>query len=303
MSRRKQVNPQHLSLTHRETLQEANHDPGTASPSPSADSSTPSPRRTGPGEHDLLTCGQCQTNFPLGDILVFIEHKRRLCRGLRSPSGSFSKPGELGGTNGLVISPRARLLDLGRGPVEVGVQVSPGGEGDEERRLTPAKGICPKQERGDKDEPSSYICTSCKQTFTSAWFLLQHAQHTHGIRIYLDHHMANASLTPRMALPPPPGADSLPRSPLPTFLGDTNNPFHLLRMAAPLLREHPPPPGYMETRLPATPPFVSPPPPPRPPLERLGPEEMGLLSQHPSAFERVMRMAPMDPLQWTSQGV
>uniref|UniRef100_A0A8C6SL68 Im:7142702 n=1 Tax=Neogobius melanostomus TaxID=47308 RepID=A0A8C6SL68_9GOBI len=137
------------------------------------------PRRTGPGEHDLLTCGQCQTNFPLGDILVFIEHKRRLCRGLRSPSG-------------------------GPVPVEVGIQVTPGGEDDHERRLTPAKGICPKQERGDKDEPSSYICTSCKQTFTSAWFLLQHAQNTHGIRIYLDNHLVNASLTPRMALPPPP---------------------------------------------------------------------------------------------------
>uniref|UniRef100_A0A667YQI1 BCL11 transcription factor B b n=1 Tax=Myripristis murdjan TaxID=586833 RepID=A0A667YQI1_9TELE len=214
----------------------------------------------------------CQTNFPLGDILVFIEHKRRLCRGVRSH-------------------------ELGRGPVpvEVGIQVTPGGEEDEVRRLTPAKGICPKQERGDKDEPSSYICTTCKQTFTSAWFLLQHAQHTHGIRIYLDNHPVNCSLTPRMALPPPPGADALPRSPLPTFLGDTSNPFHLLRMAAPLLRDHPPPPGYMETRLPATPPFVSPPPPPRHPLERLGPEEMGLLSQHPSAFERVMRMTPMDP--------
>uniref|UniRef100_A0A8C6SHH2 Im:7142702 n=1 Tax=Neogobius melanostomus TaxID=47308 RepID=A0A8C6SHH2_9GOBI len=164
--------------------------------SPRAAPSTPSPRRTGPGEHDLLTCGQCQTNFPLGDILVFIEHKRRLCRGLRSPSG-------------------------GPVPVEVGIQVTPGGEDDHERRLTPAKGICPKQERGglsteqlslhaqvvakaDKDEPSSYICTSCKQTFTSAWFLLQHAQNTHGIRIYLDNHLVNASLTPRMALPPPP---------------------------------------------------------------------------------------------------
>uniref|UniRef100_A0A1A8SAH3 B-cell CLL/lymphoma 11B (Zinc finger protein) n=2 Tax=Nothobranchius rachovii TaxID=451742 RepID=A0A1A8SAH3_9TELE len=198
---------------------------------------------------------------------------------------------------GLSISPRARSLEIRRCsiPVEVGIQVTPGGEEDLERRLTPARGICPKQEKGDKDEPSSYICTSCKQTFTSAWFLLQHAQNTHGIRIYLDNHPANCSLTPRMALPPPPGVEALPRSPLPTFLGDTNNPFHILRMAAPLLREHPHPPGYMETRLPATPPFVSPPPPPRPPLERLGPEEMGLLSQHPSAFERVMRMTPMEP--------
>uniref|UniRef100_A0A3B3UCU7 BCL-11A-like CCHC zinc finger domain-containing protein n=1 Tax=Poecilia latipinna TaxID=48699 RepID=A0A3B3UCU7_9TELE len=101
--------------------------------------STPSPRRMGPGEHDLLTCGQCQTNFPLGDILVFIEHKRRLCRGPGGGGpGAFSKPGEAGGIMGSL-------------PVEVGIQVTPGGEEDEHRRLTPAKGICPKQEKGGTD--------------------------------------------------------------------------------------------------------------------------------------------------------
>lgn len=101
-----------------------------------------------------MTCGQCQTNFPLGDILVFIEHKRRLCRGPSGGPGTFSKPGEAGGIMGIPISPRARSLELGRGsiPVEVGIQVTPGGEEDEQRRLTPAKGICPKQEKGDKDE-------------------------------------------------------------------------------------------------------------------------------------------------------
>ncbi|XP_064781811.1 B-cell lymphoma/leukemia 11B-like isoform X1 [Oncorhynchus masou masou] len=301
MSRRKQGNPQHLPLSQRETIRpEANHELGVGTRSPEPSTPSPTPRRAGPGEHDLLTCGRCQTKFPLGDILVFIEHKRRRCSvGGRAPGG-FSKPGERG---------NPVLLRGGAVPVEVGVQVTPHGEEEEERRLTPAKGICPKQERGNtgKDEPSSYICTSCKQTFTSAWFLLQHAQHTHGIRIYLDTHPSNYTLTPRMALPPPMGGgDSLPRSPLPTFLGDTSNSFHLLRMAAPLLREHHPhhpqhphhprpPPGYLDTRLPATPPFVRPPP-PRHLLERLGPEEMGsLLFQHPSAFERVMRLAPMDP--------
>ncbi|XP_059897571.1 B-cell lymphoma/leukemia 11A-like [Gadus macrocephalus] len=149
MSRRKQVNPQHLSLSHRETIEsaaETNHESRAGSPPPESATPSPSPRRAGPGEHDLLTCGQCQTNFPLGDILVFIEHKRRLCRGAGIGPRSFSKPGENGGP----LSARARSLDLGRGPVpvEVGIQTTPGGEGNEERRLTPAKGICPKQERG-----------------------------------------------------------------------------------------------------------------------------------------------------------
>ncbi|XP_030581530.1 B-cell lymphoma/leukemia 11B-like [Archocentrus centrarchus] len=146
---------------------------------------------------------------------------------------------------------------------------------------------------GGRDEPSSYICTTCKQPFPSAWFLLQHAQNTHGIRIYLESSPSSTALTPRLTMPPPMGNDSIPQSPLTNFLGD-NNPFHLLRMTGPLLRE--PPPGFVENRLPSTPPFVSPPPrhhldPHR--LERLSAEEMGLISQHPSAFERVMRLTPM----------
>ncbi|XP_068574437.1 B-cell lymphoma/leukemia 11A-like isoform X2 [Cebidichthys violaceus] len=32
-------------------------------------------------EQDLLTCGQCQATFPLADILLFIEHKRKRCHG------------------------------------------------------------------------------------------------------------------------------------------------------------------------------------------------------------------------------
>ncbi len=93
----------------------------------------------GAGESDLLTCGQCQTNFPLGDILVFIEHKRRLCPG---PSACFDKPTDCGGSP----SPRAPQPEVCRrsGPVEVGIQVTPGEE--EGKRLTPARGICPKQE-------------------------------------------------------------------------------------------------------------------------------------------------------------
>ncbi|KAL0963155.1 hypothetical protein UPYG_G00350430 [Umbra pygmaea] len=204
MSRRKQGNPQHLSLSQRETIRpEANHESGVehCSLEPSTPSPTSTQRRAGPGEHDLLTCGSCQTNFPLGDILVFIEHKRRLCRGAGHAPEGFSKPGE------------RRSPALSRGgavPVEVGVQVTPHGGEEEERRMTPAKGICPKQERGNpgKDEPSSYVCTTCKQTFTSAWFLLQHAQHNHGIRIYLDTHPN--SYTPHPPPPPPMGGDSSP---------------------------------------------------------------------------------------------
>ncbi|MBN3294852.1 BC11B protein, partial [Amia calva] len=287
-------------------------------------------------------------NFPLGEILVFIEHKKKQCNGLISGPGCYEKSVDRGSPS----PPRSELRKVVE-PVEIGIQVTP--EEEDERLLTPTKGICPKQENitavftfsmysrliqtalggtyrtlskplrercptlmdkpsfvgglifdviscflkafillfiAGREEPTSYICTTCKQPFNSAWFLLQHAQNTHGIRIYLDTNPSSTSLTPRITIPPPMGAESIPPSPLTNFLGD-NNPFHLLRMTGPVLRE---PPGFVENRLPNTPPFVSPPPrhhldPHR--LERLSAEEMGLISQHPSAFERVMRLTPM----------
>ena len=102
----------------------------------SPDPSLVSPVAGAAGERDLLTCGQCQTNFPLGDILAFIEHKRRLCRGT---GGCYEKPGDRGSGSSSPSPPRA-------GPVEIGIQVTPFGEEDEHKRLTPARGICPKQE-------------------------------------------------------------------------------------------------------------------------------------------------------------
>ncbi|KAK3562707.1 hypothetical protein QTP86_005607 [Hemibagrus guttatus] len=246
------------------------------------------PLPPGLGDHDLLTCGQCQETFPLGHILLFIEHKKKQCHGPAGAHGCYDKMADRSSPS----PPRTELRKVEE-PVEIGIQVTP--EDEDERLLTPLKGICPKQESGlaGRDEPSSYVCTTCKQPFPSAWFLLQHAQNTHGMRIYLEPNGSNTSLTPRITLPPPIGAESIPQSPLTNFLGE-NNPFHLLRMTGPLLRE--PTPGFVENRLPNTPPFVSPPPrhhldPHR--LERLSAEEMGLISQHPSAFERVMRLTPM----------
>ncbi|XP_038602007.1 B-cell lymphoma/leukemia 11B isoform X3 [Tachyglossus aculeatus] len=230
---------------------------------------------------DLLTCGQCQMNFPLGDILIFIEHKKKQCSGTlgacyeKSLDKSSPPP-----------SSRSELRKVSE-PVEIGIQVTPD---EDDRLLTPTKGICPKQENiAGKDEPSSYICTTCKQPFNSAWFLLQHAQNTHGFRIYLETSPSNSSLTPRITIPPPLGPEAVAQSPLMNFLGD-NNPFSLLRMTGPILRDHP---GFGEGRIPNTPPLFSPPPRHHLDPHRLSAEEMGLVAQHPSAFDRVMRLNPM----------
>ncbi|XP_056446603.1 B-cell lymphoma/leukemia 11B-like [Gadus chalcogrammus] len=44
-------------------------------------------------DHDLLTCGQCQSTFPLRDIVLFIEHKKKQCQAGPPPiaNGCFDK--------------------------------------------------------------------------------------------------------------------------------------------------------------------------------------------------------------------
>ncbi|XP_062947104.1 B-cell lymphoma/leukemia 11B isoform X4 [Cynocephalus volans] len=282
MSRRKQGNPQHLSQ--RELITQAEHveatileeDEGLEIEEPSGLG-----LMVGGPDPDLLTCGQCQMNFPLGDILVFIEHKKKQCGG--SLGACYDKGLDKGSPP---PSSRSELRKVSE-PVEIGIQVTPD---EDDHLLSPTKGICPKQENlAGKDEPSSYICTTCKQPFNSAWFLLQHAQNTHGFRIYLEPGPASSSLTPRLTIPPPLGPEAVAQSPLMNFLGDSN-PFNLLRMTGPILRDHP---GFGEGRLPGTPPLFSPPPRHHLDPHRLSAEEMGLVAQHPSAFDRVMRLNPM----------
>ncbi|XP_013217685.2 B-cell lymphoma/leukemia 11B isoform X4 [Ictidomys tridecemlineatus] len=281
MSRRKQGNPQHLSQ--RELITQADHveaaileeDEGLEIEEPSGLG-----LMVGGPDPDLLTCGQCQMNFPLGDILVFIEHKKKQC------GGSLGACYDKGLDKGSPPPSRSELRKVSE-PVEIGIQVTPD---EDDHLLSPTKGICPKQENiAGKDEPSSYICTTCKQPFNSAWFLLQHAQNTHGFRIYLEPGPASSSLTPRLTIPPPLGPEAVAQSPLMNFLGDSS-PFNLLRMTGPILRDHP---GFGEGRLPGTPPLFSPPPRHHLDPHRLSAEEMGLVAQHPSAFDRVMRLNPM----------
>ena len=143
-----------------------------------------------------------------------------------------------------------------------------------------------------KDEPSSYTCTTCKQPFTSAWFLLQHAQNTHGLRIYLESEHGSP-LTPRVGIPSGLGAECPSQPPLHGIHIADNNPFNLLRIPGSVSREAS---GLAEGRFPPTPPLFSPPPrhhldPHR--IERLGAEEMALATHHPSAFDRVLRLNPM----------
>ncbi|KAM9712137.1 B-cell lymphoma/leukemia 11B isoform 3-T3 [Dama dama] len=283
MSRRKQGNPQHLSQREIITPEPEHVEAAILEEDEGLEIEEPGSLglMVGGPDPDLLTCGQCQMNFPLGDILVFIEHKKKQCGG--SLGACYDKGLDKGSPP---PSSRSELRKVSE-PVEIGIQVTPD---EDDHLLSPTKGVCPKQENlTGKDEPSSYICTTCKQPFNSAWFLLQHAQNTHGFRIYLEPGPASSSLTPRLTIPPPLGPEAVAQSPLMNFLGDSN-PFNLLRMTGPILRDHP---GFGEGRLPGTPPLFSPPPRHHLDPHRLSAEEMGLVAQHPSAFDRVMRLNPM----------
>ncbi|XP_046886167.1 B-cell lymphoma/leukemia 11A-like [Hypomesus transpacificus] len=152
MSRRKQGKPQHLSkrdfspeppsavgssLEHSERCSERSY--------PSEEQGAGSLARVGsrahPPEQDLLTCGQCQSTFPLADILLFIEHKRKRCYGPPCLARGLDKPPSP--SPGLALTPSPALSLHRHRPVEVGVQATPL---DHDDRLSSPRGICPKQE-------------------------------------------------------------------------------------------------------------------------------------------------------------
>ncbi|KAL6110501.1 bcl11a [Pungitius sinensis] len=285
MSRRKQGKPQHLSK------REFSPEPlsGVLPEEDSQDSPRLGVAHAEPlkGDQDLLTCGQCHSRFPLADILLFIEHKRRQCQGGlcvdkpvdRPPSSPLASPLS---TSSSLSRTHHQHPRRARHPVEVAVQVSPR---DEDCLSAPLQGIIPKQENvTDKDEPSSYICTTCKQPFTSAWFLLQHAQNTHGFRIYLES-KPGSPLTPRVAAAPGMGGDcASSQPPLHAVHLADGSPYSLLRMpGSGSGRDSASTPR--EGRYPRTPPLFSP-----PPRHHLSPDELALATHHPSAFDRVMRL-------------
>lgn len=98
-------------------------------------------------DHDLLTCGQCQMTLPLGEILLFIEHKRKQCQTGPLPADCYEKMDEPEGGGGGRSPPQQNLQQALRGeprkvlePVEIGIQVTP----EEEKK--PTKALNPKQE-------------------------------------------------------------------------------------------------------------------------------------------------------------
>ncbi|XP_062304893.1 B-cell lymphoma/leukemia 11A-like [Osmerus eperlanus] len=148
MSRRKQGKPQHLSK------REFSPEPLSAVGPDEDPQDSP---RLGPHHHgrgvrdppkwdqDLLTCGQCHARFPLSDILLFIEHKRRQCRGGLCSDKPLDRPPSAPLASPLPApSPHGRLQQPRRAAAEPAVQVSP--RDDRDCLSAPPQGIIPKQE-------------------------------------------------------------------------------------------------------------------------------------------------------------
>uniref|UniRef100_A0A8C5A1C8 BCL-11A-like CCHC zinc finger domain-containing protein n=1 Tax=Gadus morhua TaxID=8049 RepID=A0A8C5A1C8_GADMO len=129
MSRRKQGKPQHLSKR-------------DFTPEPVsgvlAEEELLDPPRLGEalkGDPDLLTCGQCHARFPLADILLFIQHKRRQCQGrLCNDKQAPDRP---------PASPHPQHPRRACHPVDAASQVSPYAR---DCLSAPTQGIIPKQE-------------------------------------------------------------------------------------------------------------------------------------------------------------
>ncbi|XP_026870751.2 BAF chromatin remodeling complex subunit BCL11A b [Electrophorus electricus] len=224
-------------------------------------------------DQDLLTCGQCHSRFPLSDILIFIEHKRKQCQ----DHICMEKAGEQ------QLSPPHSGLRQACVPVEVAVQMSPN---KEECLSSTLRGICPKRENiTENEEPSSYTCITCVQPFSTAWFLLKHAQNTHGFHIYLESE-PGGPLTPRVASASDMVGDCGSQPPLhATYLVDSS-PFNLMT-----IQSRDDASATMEGQYPRTPPLFSP-----PPHHHMSTDDVTLAHHHPSTFDRVMRLnsVPLD---------
>lgn len=62
--------------------------------------------------------------------------------------------------------------------------------------LKKSKEVVDAESNTTHSEPSYYICSTCKLRLYSAWRLLQHAQNSHGFKIYLDSSISSNSSSP-----------------------------------------------------------------------------------------------------------
>ncbi|XP_045930983.1 zinc finger protein 296 [Micropterus dolomieu] len=175
MSRRKLGSrPQHLSAIQDVTdMVDGTTSSGDQPPPPPP----PLPQVRAPDEgRDLLTCGQCSRAFPLAHILAFIQHKQGGCRSRsQAPNANATPPSPANRAQQRVTN-----AELGPGFIEL----RRGEARDRAWGEEPA--VKAEHHKAVLGEPSYFTCQQCEGVFSSAWALLQHAQHTHSFSIYQE---------------------------------------------------------------------------------------------------------------------
>ncbi|XP_013409449.1 LOW QUALITY PROTEIN: B-cell lymphoma/leukemia 11A-like [Lingula anatina] len=187
-------------------------------------------------DQDVLVCGDCHEEFALNDICKFIQHKVKRCN--KENIDPFSEPGPPGGEDDDRLDQCMSVISTARrtsisAPIAHKGSISSDGrdrssprpsllsqtskieEEEEDNGESGPRGerspslaslqqpLRPKQVDAESNtthtEPSNFVCGTCTTKFTSAWFLLQHVQNAHGMKIYLE-------IEPRLSFEPPQAA-------------------------------------------------------------------------------------------------
>uniref|UniRef100_A0A1A8M4Y7 Zinc finger protein 296 n=1 Tax=Nothobranchius pienaari TaxID=704102 RepID=A0A1A8M4Y7_9TELE len=176
MSRRKLGSrPQHLSA-----IQDAPDMEGGTGSSDDQPPLPPPPVCLPDEGRDLLTCGQCSQAFPLAHILAFIQHKQGGCGSQNQATDAATTPPSPASRAGhhqvANAKPGPGFIELRRG----------GGTSDRSWVEEPDVSLKAELSKPALDEPLFFTCLQCEGVFSSAWTLLQHAQHTHSFCIYQE---------------------------------------------------------------------------------------------------------------------
>ena len=156
---------------------------------------------------DLLTCGDCNTKFPLQELVAYIQHKATNCTKQEAE-----------------VSTGAQMEDkqdnksvekcVGSPSITGSGQLDDEEEADRENR-----------EKLDAEtnttncEPLSLTCSVCKQQMSSAWALMQHIQLQHGLSLASDHKLRTKAQDPFLYQKlPGPGLGPVPGVMIPPHL-------------------------------------------------------------------------------------
>jgi len=165
-------------------------------------------------EQDYLTCGECQKDFLLSDIVKFIQHKINRCN--KENVDPFDDNDLYEGddddddssvvSNSFISNRRTSIsAPIAQRKANTPDKLSPRPPvsltigNDEEAKSDHSHGRPQCQDASANtvtSEPTTFMCGQCKLKLTSAWDLVKHAQSKHHMKLYVEDATPSA-VTPR----------------------------------------------------------------------------------------------------------